>query len=159
MSKISTYTNAQSPLSGSDKLIGTETGGIVDNATKNFTVQELADFVGEGVKPYKLYTALLTQTGTDAPVAIVLENTLGGVVVWSYENVGLYKGTLNDAFPEDKTAMFITSTRFNGDAFMCISLYGGDIPNAIAVETLELPTYISQNDLLYYTTIEIRVYN
>lgn len=26
---------------------------------------------------YKVYTALLTQSGTDAPVATVLENTLG----------------------------------------------------------------------------------
>lgn len=30
-----------------------------------------------GLKPkYKVYTALLTQTGTDTPVAIVLENTI-----------------------------------------------------------------------------------
>ena len=27
-------------------------------------------------RPYKVYTALLTQSGTDAPVATVLENTL-----------------------------------------------------------------------------------
>jgi hypothetical protein len=45
MSKISTYTNAPSPISGSDKLIGTETGGLVDNATKNFTVTELQTFI------------------------------------------------------------------------------------------------------------------
>ena len=30
------------------------------------------------VKPYKVYIALLNQSGTNAPVAIVLENTLGG---------------------------------------------------------------------------------
>ena len=28
-------------------------------------------------RPYKVYTALLTQSSTDAPVATVLENTLG----------------------------------------------------------------------------------
>jgi hypothetical protein len=39
---------------------------------------------GEPVKPYKVYTALLTQTGTTAPVATVLENTLGFDVVWYY---------------------------------------------------------------------------
>jgi len=31
----------------------------------------------------KMYLALLTQTGTDAPVATVLVNTLGGTVVAS----------------------------------------------------------------------------
>jgi hypothetical protein len=72
MSKISTYTNAQSPISGSDKLIGTETGGIVENATKNFTVQELADFIGGGGSPItiengnSLFSTGLTGTGASS---------------------------------------------------------------------------------------------
>lgn len=45
MSKISTYINAPSPISGSDKLIGTNTNGVVENATKNFTVTELQTFI------------------------------------------------------------------------------------------------------------------
>ena len=36
--------------------------------------------LGLGVKVYR---ALLTQTNTDAPVATVLENTMGGTVVLS----------------------------------------------------------------------------
>lgn len=51
----------------------------------------------------KVYRALVSQTGTDAPTAIVLENSLGGDIVFSRANVGLYDGTLNGAFPEDKT--------------------------------------------------------
>ena len=31
----------------------------------------------------KVYRALLSQTGTAAPTATVLENTLGGTVVWT----------------------------------------------------------------------------
>lgn len=34
---------------------------------------------------YKVYTALLTQTGTNAPVATVLENTLGVDLEWVYD--------------------------------------------------------------------------
>lgn len=109
--------------------------------------------------PYKVYTALLTQNGGDPPTAIVLENTLGGSIVWTYISTGVYKGTLTGAFPEDKTAMFITSSRWNGDAIMYISLAGGDIPNGVVVETLDVPTYTSADDLLYKTTVEIRVYN
>ena len=51
--------------------------------------------LGLGVKVYR---ALLTQTNTDAPVATVLENTLGGDVVWTYNAEGTYIGTLADAF-------------------------------------------------------------
>lgn len=53
----------------------------------------------------KSYVALLTQTGTDAPVATVLENTLGGTVVWSYTSSGRYVATLAGAFTENKTVM------------------------------------------------------
>ena len=52
--------------------------------------------------PYRVYTALLTQTGTDAPVAIVLENTLGNVV-WTRDNLGIYVGTSSGSFTENKT--------------------------------------------------------
>jgi hypothetical protein len=52
----------------------------------------------------KVYRALLTQTGTDAPTATVLENTLGGTVVWTRDNPGRYDATLAGAFTENKTA-------------------------------------------------------
>lgn len=52
MAKIDSYPLAPSPVSGSDKLIGTDT--VNNNATKNFTVSELASFVNEssGFVPY-----------------------------------------------------------------------------------------------------------
>lgn len=56
-------------------------------------------------RPYKVYTALLSQSGTDTPVATVLENTLGGDIVWSYNGVGDYYGTLINAFIENKTIL------------------------------------------------------
>jgi hypothetical protein len=54
-------------------------------------------------KPYKVYTALLNQTGTDAPIATVLENTLGGEVIWSRVGVGIYSAILANAFTADNT--------------------------------------------------------
>lgn len=57
--------------------------------------------------PYgvKRYVALLTQSGgTDAPVATVLENTLGEVPIWSYVAAGLYElDTMAGIFLSDKT--------------------------------------------------------
>lgn len=58
-----------------------------------------------GVPTYARYVALLTQTGTDAPVATVLENTLGGTVVWARSEEGIYTATLAGAFTANKTAI------------------------------------------------------
>ena len=55
------------------------------------------------VAPYKVYTALLTQSGTDAPVATVLENTLGGTVVWIRSEAGAYTATI----PFDASGMHV----------------------------------------------------
>ena len=41
MAKIETYILATQPLSFSDMLIGTEVGGPIPNATKNFSLAEL----------------------------------------------------------------------------------------------------------------------
>ena len=63
----------------------------------------------------KVYRALLTQTGTDAPVATVLENTLGGTVVWTRGSLGVYTGTLANAFTADKTFVNIQGELAVGD--------------------------------------------
>lgn len=60
----------------------------------------------------KMYLALLTQSGTDAPVATVLVNTLGGTLVWSRVNAGNYEGTLSGVFLETKTVI-LTPSIFN----------------------------------------------
>ena len=39
---------------------------------------------------YKKYVAQITQSGTDAPVAIVLENTLGFTPTWERNTNGIY---------------------------------------------------------------------
>jgi hypothetical protein len=53
--------------------------------------------------PYKSYIALITQTGTNAPVAEVIENTLVGTPVWTRPLAGTYMCTLTGAFPAAKT--------------------------------------------------------
>jgi hypothetical protein len=69
-----------------------------------------------------VYKALLTQSGTDAPVATVLENTLGGVPVWSLYTTGVIEITLTGAFPINKTVIYpplLNSTDgFNGYPFL-----------------------------------------
>lgn len=57
------------------------------------------------VRPYKVYTALLSQTGTDDPTVIVFENTIGDIV-WTRQSTGVYRATLVGAFPTNKTFFF-----------------------------------------------------
>jgi hypothetical protein len=100
---------------------------------------------------YKKYVALLTQSGTDAPTAIVLENTIGDIV-WTYYSTGEYLGTLANAFTEDKTFLFayILPT-----SVIKIERNNEDQINVGTTDNLLAKT----NGLLNNTSIEIRVYN
>lgn len=50
----------------------------------------------------KIYTALMTQVGTNAPTAQILQNTIGAIV-WTRLSPGVYKGTLAGTFTLNKT--------------------------------------------------------
>ena len=106
---------------------------------------------------YKVYTALLTQEGELDPTAIILENTLGGDVAWTYDLAGQYKGTLIGAFPENKTALFITDSTYNIASNAYILTDGSG--NGITVETYNAANTSRVNNVLGLTTVEIRVYN
>jgi hypothetical protein len=100
---------------------------------------------------YKVYTALLTQSGIDAPTAVVLENTIGDIV-WTYHSIGVYFATLTNAFIEDKTYLFayILPTSIIG--------FQKDDENQINIGTTD-NLGVKTNGLLNSTSIEIRVYN
>lgn len=95
----------------------------------------------------KVYIALLTQTGTNAPVATVIKNTLSGTPVWSRTSATDMRATLAGEFIENKTVVFITNGA-NG-AFSA----GGQ---RLDDDTIKLsPPGDSQ---ISNTSIEIRVY-
>jgi len=100
----------------------------------------------------KKYVALLTQTGTSAPTATVLDNTLGGTLVWSYDGVGSYIGTLTGAFTSNKTAVLISGV-YKGSV---LGLRKTD--NTVQITTTATSTNTEANGLLDSTTIEIKVY-
>lgn len=62
----------------------------------------------------KVYRALLTQSGTDAPTAVVLENTLGDTLVWTYEESGSYKADGTVPYAEISTMVFVGNKSFGG---------------------------------------------
>lgn len=68
---------------------------------------------------YKTYVALLTQSGTDAPVATVLESSLSGTVVWTRVDVGHYEGVLAGEFTLGRTII----PPFTQSSFQVIPIY------------------------------------
>ncbi len=91
-----------------------------------------------------------------APVAIILENTIGNV--WfEYDSVGNYTMYSNELFTEDKTSFFITPNWLIGDAGGYPRIQHSDI-NTITISTYD-NGQSGSDDLLHNTPIEIRVYN
>lgn len=111
--------------------------------------------INTGGSSYLVYTALLNQSGTDAPVATVLENTLGGDVIWSYVDVGAYFATLAGVFLENKTWMMITTGGSLNSAFSIIIYRNTN--SQIEVDTYD-DTENPANGILLNNSVEIRVY-
>ena len=150
--KVNNYP-LKTPSAG-DKLFGSDSNGD----------QKQFDMSNFGTSTYKVYVALLTQTGTNPPVATVLENTIGNIV-WSYDGIGRYTATLQDGFTVGKSVMFlpINRTPFDGTAYQ---LFSGDFndQNSFWLNTMFIDEFGIKNindGILYApgSIIEIRVYN
>lgn len=104
---------------------------------------------------YKIYSALLTQSGTAAPVVTVLENTIG-TIVWTRSSGGIYVATLTSAFTDSKTQLFYgTGIGFTLCQFFRTS---GDETNSLTLISFDDSITPTDNSLLN-TSIQIKVYN
>ncbi len=124
---------------------------VVDTA---FASMDAIIEASAGGASYSVYTALLTQTGTDAPTAVVLENTLGGTVVWSYDSVGTYIATLAGVFTANKTFMIAHP---NGETSSAMAI----IPATLSVNEVQIFSVDDTNngvELNGGAFVEIRVY-
>lgn len=117
--------------------------------------QSRADAAAAAGSRYKKYVALLTQTGTSAPVATVLENTLGGTVVWTRAGEGYYTATLAAAFPLAKTTIQIQPSAMDR-GFGAGNNEAGTPSSELYVETGTLG--VPADGLINTQYVEIRVY-
>lgn len=104
---------------------------------------------------YKVYTALLSQTGTAAPVATILENTTAAVITWGYSSPGGFTGTSTGLFTASKTAVLFSNGISNNGIFGAQRSNN----NFIFLSSSEATTNSPSNNLINNATIEIRVYN
>jgi hypothetical protein len=111
------------------------------------------------IRPYKVYTAILSQTGTDAPEQNVLENTLGTGLIYTYDSLGIYYAQLESGtFDPAKTFINITIT--SGYYSSAYTVYSSifNIDNSYLI----IGTFDESGgtvELDGEASIEIRVYN
>jgi hypothetical protein len=125
---------------------------VFNTDTNTFQYYDGTRWVEFGHPKYKVYSALLTQTGTNAPTATVLENTIGAIV-WARSATGIYTATLSTAFTSNKTWYVLTN---NIDE---THLYRIDATSTSVVTVWSFQAGGSPTDgELTLTPIEIRVY-
>ena len=104
-------------------------------------------------EPYLVYTALMSQTGVNAPTAVVLQNTLSGTIVWTRTSPGLYVGTLAGAFPVNKT-WCISINGIGNHEIVCRIHRANDNQ----VEIYATDTNVFDDDLMVNVNVKIEVY-
>lgn len=148
---------------GNDSIIKTYLKGKVQLPTVpttsagTYSILTRNDITGEVEKivaPYKVYTALLTQSGTASPTAIVLQNTLGVTVTFGYTIAGQYTVTATGALTINKTWIIFNNIDSNGFTIT----YNGKSLNDFQILTRN-GAGVTTDNILNLTEIEIRVYN
>jgi hypothetical protein len=123
---------------------------------------------GEGAAPaYKIYTALLTQSGENEPTAIELENTIGNIS-FSYLELGTYQINLPIPIDIDKTFLYIGNGpsidqkvfyEETGIFTISFDINSGASPTLFLFSSLDGFGANYSNNKFNKTPIEIRVYN
>jgi hypothetical protein len=130
--------------------------GIVKGDPLSLVLLQITNAINESsafTPPYKVYTALLTQVGTSAPTAIVLENTIGNITL-SRNSTGSYYINSPNLFTVDKTFTQIT-TILSGDMHYLITY--SDVSRINVTTSNAATTFLDGK--LDNSPIEIRVYN
>lgn len=95
-----------------EQIIVTERG---TDELKRINKADIVANVSANVPGAKYWIGIVTQSSTNPPTATVYKNELGGDIVWSYDAVGRYTGTLAGAFPIGTTALSVSRTGDDGN--------------------------------------------
>ncbi len=138
-----------------DSITCDTTGHVTQINTRQQTIPQ---------EPYLVYSALLTQTGTNAPVANVLQNTIPGTLTWSRNSVGTYILTSNGTpFTANKVQVFLNGGSGNtassgGSGLLYANRWESTTTDTIAISTSTTGA-APQDGNLTNASIEIRIYS
>lgn len=138
--------------SGNSMLVPTNT--VIKNDNGQFKTWR--KYQDDRINSFKIYSAILDQSGTSAPVATVLENTLNGIPTFTRMGVGSYFIELTGEFTADKTIVLIGQGATGSLSSTIINTID-DAPNIIYLNTYDDLGNLS-DDKMYHTSIEIKVY-
>ena len=127
---------------------GLTANGLPDNFTNGF---QLFEAYKKTRKPYNVYTALITQSGTSDPTVIILGQNEIGSIAWTRVAVGEYKGTLSGAFTNAKTFLNLSSLGESGHIFsrtnsnevslIVVSAGGSGVDGELVSSSIEIRVY------------------
>jgi len=120
----------------------------------NKVVEKINEIID--VRPSKAYYSFITQTGTTAPTATVIVDTLP-YPTWGYTNVGIFTLTKTNAFTSGKTYPFKSAyTDIDGNK---ITAEWTDV-NTITVKTYAaVDTTVLANGVLTNQEFNVEIYN
>lgn len=104
-------------------------------------------------EPYRVFIALISQTGTNPPTMVIKQNTLGIVPVFGYSAVGLYTLTANGYFPAGQVGCLLQNTVIDGSRVGIKR----QTDNLIMISSFNNGG-AAANDLLVNSMLEIRVW-
>jgi hypothetical protein len=131
--------------------------GFGQSTNEKYIVEDIHDLSQslDTVLPYKVYTAIITQFGTNAPIVTVLQNTIGPIS-FQYVGVGMYNVVSAGLFIEGKTFAFIGSSP-DGNSHASIASSGGGQSNFRGIQSFI--NGVASNNAIGGAALEIRVYN
>ena len=137
-----------------DLIVGTQTytaaDPVLDNPTRNFTVQSVADLANAVQLGYTSLVQLLTQTSTNAPVATEVYNNTGETFTWSSVSAGIYRITSTGTpFTVNKTVVFLN----NGEAYVSTNINWSRVSDSI------IEVVLGNSDRFVNGSFEVKIYN
>lgn len=153
-------TTANGNLSGDDVIVKGE-GNIIGQGVKGLVIGDNKVLNEDGIITPQIngittasggYTALLSQTGTAAPTAIVLADTIGGVT-WTRIAQGEYIGTAPNPLDTLNTFVIIGNVEHDHLATAEIKTDG-----TIYVRTTDTQNHQHNDGNLRYSSLEVRIY-
>lgn len=138
---------------GLTSSVPTPVGYTVIGANGGIPKKQVISTISNISRPYRVYSALLSQSLENPPVATVLENTIGDIN-WEYFSVGMYRANLTGEFTIDKT--FCQIQNFGTNTGIQVDLTLG-LPDYIIIGTFN--NFGMNNNILSNCSIEIRIYS
>ena len=146
MARISTYAQDAS-ISADDLLVGSDAED--SNITKNYKIEDLADFV----KGYKDYVFSFTQSGTNDPVITQLNNNTGLTFTFTRHSAGVFYLVPSSNIDVNKVWVQVTGGHHNTPSVLTIKDYLSNRYDIINVDSTGNPV-----DDVDAGFVELRIY-